>query len=171
VVRSDRVHHCSRSWPLLVCTRSAVTDALSFTQHALLVIALTYPAQFILKAKFKFPPTKPLFTIKRSRVANANPGALLQTLSLIIFALPFIAGLQAYTWYNWFYWRNAHFNAATLSGVTQQLIALVLFVYATVVRQVYGDMEEESDAVERGSKQTSTVVAPAPASPVAGPSA
>ena len=103
-------------------------------------------------------------------MTNANPGALLQTLSLVIFALPFIAGLQAYTWYNWFYWRNAHFNAATFSGVTQQLIALVLFVYATVVRQVYGGIDEESDA-ERTSEQTSTVATPAPGSPAPGPSA
>jgi len=50
--------------------------------------------------------------------------------------------MRPYSWYNWFYWRNAGFTAQTLCGVTQQLIALVVFVYGTVVRQVYEDRRQ-----------------------------
>jgi hypothetical protein len=136
--------------------------------HALFILALTYPTQLIITTAF--PPTKPFFTFKRTRLEHTNPGALVQTIAIIIFTLPFIAGLERYSWYNWFYYHNAHFNAATFSGITQQLIALAVFVYGTVVRQVYGDMEDGSD-IERASGQTSIASSPDPAAPLAGPSA
>jgi hypothetical protein len=138
--------------------------------HALLLLALTYPTQLIIKSTWTFPPTKPLFTFKRSRLEHTNPGAIIQTLALVIFTLPFIADLEHYSWYNWFYYRNAHFNAATFSGITQQLIALAVFVYGTVVRQVYGGMDEGSD-IEHAAGQTSTSNTPEPAALPAGPSA
>ena len=101
-------------------------------------------------------------------MAQANPGADIQVYSLVIFAIPFIASISPYSWYNRIYWHSGgEPNLLTLGAATQPLIALTVFVYGTVIRQACGDSEERSDGHDG---QTAVLEPQVLASPQAGPS-
>ena len=72
---------------------------------------------------------------------------MVQQLSLILVFLPLIASLEPYSWYSKYYWNRYNFDDAAILSVIQPVFAGTIFVYGTIIRQVYGDGEEKKPEI------------------------